>query len=331
MGLHPGLSRTRALLAWYARNRRDLPWRRTRDPYRILVSEIMLQQTRAQAVIPYYERFLERFPTAGALARAAEHEVLAAWSGLGYYSRARTLREAARRIAAAGAFPRDYDALRALPGVGDYTAAAVASIAFGAPRAVVDGNVLRVIARLDNDASDIASPRTRARFRAVAEEMLDARRPGAFNQALMELGATVCVPRQPLCHACPVASGCGARLAGTAARLPVKLRREAPVALEAVALFVRRGGRVLLRRRAADSGRLAGFWELPAPEDLPGARLGARLGTFRHSITHHRYSFTVVEARARTSRGCSWFSAGEIRDIPLSTTARKALRVARFL
>ncbi len=153
-----------ALIDWYTRARRDLPWRRTSDPYRVWVSEIMLQQTRAQAVIPYYERFLERFPTASALAAAAEDEVLALWSGLGYYSRARNLRRAAQTVAAAQTFPPDYVSIRALPGVGDYTAAAIASIAFGLPHAVLDGNVLRVVARLENDAADIAAPRTRARF-----------------------------------------------------------------------------------------------------------------------------------------------------------------------
>ncbi|MGA2197548.1 MAG: A/G-specific adenine glycosylase, partial [Bryobacteraceae bacterium] len=163
----------RLLLDWYRKGHRDLPWRRTSDPYRIWVSEIMLQQTRARAVVPYYQRFLERFPTARALSAASEEEVLALWSGLGYYSRARNLRRAARQVAEAGGFPREYEAIRALPGVGDYTAAAIASIAFGLPRAVVDGNVLRVVARLQADSGDIASPRTRERFRATAQAWLD--------------------------------------------------------------------------------------------------------------------------------------------------------------
>src|SRR5215471_3020516 len=175
------------LIEWYKRGHRDLPWRRTTDPYRIWVSEIMLQQTRAQAVIPYYQRFLQRFPTVEALGAASEHDVLALWSGLGYYSRARNLRKAAIAIHAAGGFPRDYDAIRALPGIGDYTAAAVASIAYGLPHAVVDGNVLRVVSRVENDASDIGALRTRDRFRATAQEWLNGAEPGRFNQALMEL------------------------------------------------------------------------------------------------------------------------------------------------
>ena len=179
------------LTEWYRHGHRALPWRATSDPYRIWVSEIMLQQTRAQAAIPYYERFLARFPAVEVLAAASEDEVLSLWAGLGYYTRARNLRRAAREIVTAGGFPRDYEAIRALPGVGDYTAAAIASIAFGLPYAVIDGNVLRVVARLENDASDIGSPRTRARFREAAQEWLDRRDPGRFNQAMMELGATV--------------------------------------------------------------------------------------------------------------------------------------------
>src|ERR1019366_7928196 len=219
------------LLAWYARGHRDLPWRHARDPYPIWVSEIMLQQTRAQAVIPYYRRFLERFPTVRTLAAASEDDVLALWSGLGYYSRARNLRRAAQQIAAAGGFPREYAAIRALPGIGDYTAAAVGSIAFDLPVAVVDGNVLRVVARVTNDAGDISAGRTRARFREIAQQWLDPGEPGQFNEALMELGATVCLPRNPLCLVCPLAACCRARQEGTVAQLPVKLRKTAPVRL----------------------------------------------------------------------------------------------------
>jgi len=322
----------RALAAWYRKGHRDLPWRRTADPYRIWVSEVMLQQTRAQAVIPYYERFLARFPSVEALAAAPEDEVLALWSGLGYYSRARNLLRAAREIAGRGGFPREYAELRALPGVGSYTAAAVASVAFGLPHAVLDGNVLRVVARVENDASDTAHPRTRERFRAVAQEWLDPRRPGVFNQALMELGATVCLPRKPRCGNCPLAALCRALHAGTAASLPVKLRKTAPVRIDATVLLVRRGGRLLVRRRPPDASRMADFWELPSPEDLPAAEAGTLLGAFRHTITHHHYFIRVCSAAVAGSWKCPagfrWIAEGRLQTLPLATTARKALRLA---
>jgi len=316
------------LLGWYRRGHRDLPWRASSDPYRIWVSEIMLQQTRAQAVIPYYERFLRRFPTVESLAAAEENDVLALWSGLGYYSRARNLRKAAVAVTQAGGFPRDYDAIRALPGIGDYTAAAIASIAFGLPYAVLDGNVLRVVSRVENDSADIASPRTRERFREVAQGWLDRSEPGHFNQALMELGATVCLPKSPMCLVCPLSECCRARQQGTAAQLPVKLRKTEPVAIDAVLLLVRNGARVLLRRREDGARRMAGFWDLPSPEELPSARAGETLGEFRHTITHHHYTFTVVSATARP-RGAEyrWFEPHESVAVPLSTTARKALKL----
>jgi A/G-specific adenine glycosylase len=320
----------RLLLAWYARGHRDLPWRNTRDPYAIWVSEIMLQQTRAQAVIPYYQRFLERFPTATDLAAAAEEDVLALWSGLGYYSRARNLRLAAQRIAAAGGFPRDYDGIRALPGIGDYTAAAVGSIAFDLPFAVLDGNVLRVVARVVNDASDISAGRTRDRFREIAQEWLDPREPGHFNQALMELGATVCLPRNPLCLVCPLAVCCRARQEGTTTQVPVKLRKTEPIRLGGVLLVVRNRGRVLLRQRDTTASRMAGFWDLPAPEDLPAAKLGARIGEIRHTITHHHYRLEVRSATAALPHreGFRWFRIAQLTAIPFSTTGRKALELA---
>ncbi|MGA7235431.1 MAG: A/G-specific adenine glycosylase [Bryobacteraceae bacterium] len=317
------------LIAWYEAGHRDLPWRQTDDPYRIWISEIMLQQTRAQAVVPYYERFLRRFPTVEALAGAAEEEVLTLWAGLGYYSRARNLWRAARQIAGGDGFPRDYDGLRALPGVGDYTAAAIASIAFALPHAVLDGNVMRVVARVENDASDIGAARTRERFREVAQSWLNSKKAGAFNQAIMELGATVCVPKNPLCKACPLAAGCAALAAGTVAQLPVKLRRTTPVKIEDTLLIVRRNGRILLRQREPDARRMAGFWDLPTPDDLPNARLQKEWGEIRHTITHHHYRLTVAAAAARIPKGpFRWFPIAEIEGVPLSTTARKALKLA---
>ena len=225
--------------------------------------------------------------------------------------------------------------------MGDYTAAAIASIALGLPHAVVDGNVLRVVARMTNDAAEIGSARTRERFRAAAQEWLDPLRPGAFNQALMELGATVCLPRNPLCLACPLESRCAARAEGTEARLPVKLRKTEPQRIEGALLVIWKGGRVLLRREDQGAARMAGFWGLPAPEDLPGARVGALLGEIRHSITNHRYTLRVYGAKmgARDLRlaslaageqgtGFGWFNPSELSGIPLSTTARKALKLA---
>jgi A/G-specific adenine glycosylase len=319
----------KALIGWYGRVRRDLPWRRTRDPYRIWVSEIMLQQTRVASAVPYYERFLERFPDVPALARAAEPEVLAAWAGLGYYSRARNLHAAAQQVARAGAFPGEYAALRALPGVGDYTAAAVASIAFGLPHAALDGNALRVLARLANDAGDIKSATARARLAALADALLDRQRPGEFNQAVMELGATVCLPKEPDCPQCPIAAWCEARRHGTERALPVKSGAARPVRIELVFLVVRRQGTYLLWRRPDGSGRMAGFWELPEPAQLPQARVGARLGCFRHTITHHHYTVTVFEAARRSApEGFEWVRESDLARIPLSTLARKGLALA---
>ena len=322
----------RLLLAWYRKAYRDLPWRRTCDPYRIWVSEIMLQQTRAAAAIPYYQRFLERYPSVEALAAAGEADVLAIWSGLGYYSRARNLLRAARQVAAAGHFPEEIEALKALPGIGDYTAAAIASIAFGRPHAVVDGNVLRVVARVRNEPADIGAAATRRRFGEIAQAWLARRDPGGFNQALMELGATVCRPRNPLCTACPISAACQANQAGTAAQLPVKLRRVEPVEVREARLLVERSGRVLLRRRELSLGRLAGFWDLPSPDQLPAARLGVPLGEFRHSIAHHRYRIAVARAQAKKPPAgygiLAWMDPGQLERVPLSTTARKALKLA---
>ena len=323
----PTLQFVTALMDWYRRERRDLPWRETNDPYRILVSEIMLQQTRAQTVIPYYERFLERFPNVNALADAREAEVLTCWSGLGYYSRARNLQKAARAIASAGRFPIDYDGILELPGVGPYTAAAVASIAFNAPYAVVDGNVLRVIARLNDDGADVASSKTRARFQQIADEWMDPRHPGQFNQAMMELGATVCLPRTPRCLLCPAAQFCEGRKAGRQHELPVKRRKAAPRYIQMQVAIIEKKGAVLLRRRPAGASLMPGFWELPAPGDLPAWRLRETLGSFRHTITHHHYIVTVLSGTvAHVPSGFRWRRNGLDR-IPLTTVARKALRL----
>ena len=286
----------RRLLAWYRKNKRDLPWRRTQDPYQIWISEIMLQQTRVAAVVPYYARFLALYPDAASLARAREQDLLAAWAGLGYYSRARNLQKAARNIVELGEFPREYHTLRALPGIGDYTAAAVASIAFGSPHAVLDGNVARVLSRLAAESGDIKSEIVRKRLRAIADNLLDRKRPGEFNQALMELGATVCLPKAPLCERCPVRHDCEARRQGLESQLPVRGARPAADQRAKRLLVVEKAGKILFWQRPEDSSRLAQFWELPEPEHLPDATVIDHAGAFRHTIVNTTYLVEVCRA-----------------------------------
>lgn len=318
------------LIRWYRANARDLPWRRTRDPYRVWLSEIMLQQTRVAAAIPYYERFLDRFPTVDALAAAPESDVLTAWSGLGYYSRARNLLTAARQVVERGGFPRTYAEIRELAGVGDYTAAAVASIAFELPHAVLDGNVARVVARLRCEEGDIKSQPVRRRLRDTAEELLDRRRPGEFNQAMMELGATVCVPREPSCVACPVAADCEALKRGRQRDLPVKSRDSRAVRIEEVLFVIERKGKILMWQRPPGDSRMAGFWELPRANQVPGVTRVRDLGRFSHSITIHRYQFEVVAGRvAGTPKGLVWVDFAALHSMPVSTVARKALNCFR--
>jgi A/G-specific adenine glycosylase len=304
--------------------------------YRVWISEIMLQQTRVEAVIPYYEKFLERFPSIQALAGASESDVLTAWSGLGYYRRARNLHRAARQIAAEG-FPATYEEILSLPGVGVYTAAAIGSIALGLPRAAVDGNVMRVISRLTNDASEIGSPAARRRFAERAEALLDSRRPGDFNQAMMELGATVCVPRAPDCGACPVSKFCAARAAGTERELPVKLKkaevRDVPLDLA----LVERKECILLIKRDSTQRRLADFWELPETRSNSRVR-GVKVGEFSHRIVNDRFRVAVWKAHAEKFRGAKlpeslrdaqWVPIAELVRIPLTTITKKALKALR--
>lgn len=281
----------------------------------------MLQQTRVAAVIPYWERFLLRFPDVESLAQAPEAEVLALWSGLGYYSRARNLQKAAKEIAQGpGTFPANYDSIRQLKGVGDYTAAAVASIAFGLPHSVVDGNVRRVVMRLQSN--------TEVDVQCEADQLLDRRDSGRWNQALMELGALVCLPKQPLCDTCPVEANCEARKAGTQREIPPSRVRPATTRVTKTLLVFRRQQKVLL----TPSPRVKGFWELPEP-DTPGvgaARMGKKLGSFRHAIMSCLYTFEVHEANLKGTsgggrNGLRWWPVKKLEEIPLSTAARKAL------
>jgi A/G-specific adenine glycosylase len=314
------------LISWYDTNRRDLPWRTSKNPYAIWVSEIMLQQTRVAAVIPYYERFLTLFPDAAALASATEGDLLAAWAGLGYYSRARNLQKAARRIVELGQFPGEYAALRALPGIGDYTAAAVASIAFGKPHAVLDGNVMRVLSRLGAERGDIKSQVVRKRLASFAGILLDREHAGEFNQSLMELGATICLPKQPLCGECPIRIHCEGRLQGLEKQLPTRGPRPNTKRHETHLLAIEKGNKILLWKRPAESRRMAGFWELPEREQVQEPTIWGEVGGFRHTIVNTTYLVHVYRAFVKVRpKGFQWLPRAAVQDMPLSTIARKAL------
>ena len=306
----------RALLDWFAVHQRDLPWRRSRDPYRIWVSEVMLQQTRVETVIPYYQRWCERFPTLDSLADAPEEEVLKAWEGLGYYSRARNLHAAVREVAAAygGEVPDDPQAMARLKGVGPYTAGAVLSIAFNRPVPAVDGNVMRVLSRLYLIEDDIMQPATRQSMEQLAASLIPTGQASAFNQALMELGALLCTPGTPKCPICPVAAFCRARQEGAQERLPVKAKAKAPRPVDMVAAVIWHGGKVLIARRPAD-GLLGGLWEFPSgqrPAHLSWERavhavMAERFGLEVEVVAHladvrHVFSHLVWALKAFTAR-----------------------------
>ncbi len=339
----------RALLDWYGRNRRDLPWRRTKDPYRIWVSEVMLQQTTVRTVLPYYERFVLRFPSVEQLAAAPEAQVLAVWSGLGYYHRARNLRRGAEHVRArhAGRFPKTLEAALAIPGIGLYTASAVLSIAYGVPLPVVDGNVRRVLARL----LVLRGPewKTDGPYYNRAEELLDREQPGDWNQALMELGATLCRPREPACPACPLKASCGALAHGITDQLPEGRARRPPVDVTVAAALIERRGRILLVRR--EEGRLLGrMWEIPQtslesrgyPDLVREVRErhgldiepGALVARTRHAITFRRIRVEAYRARlartpARDPERLRWASPEDVAATPTSSLTRKLLKAAR--
>jgi A/G-specific adenine glycosylase len=337
-----------ALLDWFRRNQRRLPWRTRRDPYRVWVSEVMLQQTTVKTATPYFEAFVARFPTVAALAAANEEEVLAAWSGLGYYHRARNLHRAAQHLLRHhdGHFPRTLEAALAVPGVGLYTASAVLSIAHGVPLPVVDGNVRRVLARLfalrgpewANDGP----------YYNRAEELLFRESPGDWNQALMELGATVCTPRKPLCPACPLRETCQAYALSLQDQLPEARARRAPVEVVVAAAVLERDGRVLLVRRR-EGALLGRFWEVPqtsleslAPLDLERelrdahglfVKRGALLGRARHAITFRRIRMEAYGARLRREPPNDpdrflWAAPADLSRLPVSSLTRKIIRAA---
>ena len=311
----------RRLLAHYDASARDLPWRRTDDPYAIWISEVMLQQTRVETVRERWSAFLARFPDVGSLARAREASVLKAWEGLGYYRRARNLRLAAKRLVAEhdGALPDDVDALRSLPGFGAYTASAVASIAFGRRTAVVDGNVQRVLARVLNEEADVTRAAGRRSIQAAADALVPRARPGDWNQAVMELGATICGPRGPRCDACPIVADCSGHAAGRADALPVRPARGPTPHHDIAAGIVWRDGRVLIGRRPVD-GLLGGLWEFPGGKRREGETLEAAcvreveeetglavrvVGpymTLEHAYTHFRITLHLFHCEAPAGR-----------------------------
>jgi len=330
-----------ALLDWYDRNRRDLPWRRTRDPYAIWVSEIMLQQTRVAVVVERYEAFMARFPTVFALARATEHEVLALWSGLGYYRRARMLHRAAQAVAAErnGIMPETAAELRKLPGVGAYTSAAIASIAHGEHIAVVDGNVERVLCRLAgwNAQQGPESTGLQSRIEKLAAQLVDPERPGDFNQAMMELGATVCLPRAPQCLVCPWREACETRGEHKTTPRPRMERREAAYALCFRTPANADEGNVLLVQRPASVSVMPGLWELPALRDTALEPEHIRM-TVRHAIMNVNYMVRIrtvseeqLDALAESHGEQRWIPVREIAAMPLTGLTRKVLARAHLI
>lgn len=319
------------LLAWYESAKRDLPWRHTRDPYRIWVSEVMLQQTRVEAVRGYYERFLRALPDVQALAQAEEAVYLKLWEGLGYYSRVRNMHRAAVMVCEeyGGKFPSEYAQLRRLPGIGDYTAGAVASIAFGAQVPAVDGNVLRVVARLGNDCRPVSDPKVRGALRGLVAGLVPKDAPGAFNQAMMELGATVCVPNgAPRCAECPLSHLCEGFRLGTAAGLPVKAPKK-PRRIEERTVFLLRCGELVALRRRPETGLLGGMWEFPAAEEtLPAAAARAQIAAWgleagqllslrpaKHIFTHIEWHMTGYYAECSApAGGFAWVTLPQLRD-----------------
>jgi A/G-specific adenine glycosylase len=342
----------KVLNRWYAANRRDLPWRPPLgesalvDPYAVLVSEFMLQQTQVATVMGYFRRFMEAYPTLIALAAASEHDVLRLWQGLGYYSRACNLHATARRIVAdfGGKVPSNVDDLTALPGIGRYTAGAIASIAFDRRAPILDGNVARVLCRLEKIQTDPREPKTVKRLWVLAEKILPKRRCGQFNSALMELGATVCTPRQPQCPICPVRRFCQAAEAGLQETIPLPRKSRPTPILARWTICVHYKNRWLLERRPR-SGRWAGLWQFPTIEadhvapaiDAIGRQIGLpicdlrEIGEVRHALTHRRYVFTAFIATASTATrfpNRKWIQLEKLNDFPLS---RPQLKIAEML
>lgn len=342
---------TEPLLEWYDKNARELPWRFEQSPYRTWISEIMLQQTQVDTVIPFFERWMAQFPDVAALAAASEQDVLTLWEGLGYYSRARNLYKAAQILAREydGRLPQTVEELQELPGIGPYTAAAIASIAFGQDAATVDGNIRRVFSRLFSLTEPLRSPASERRIWALAEANLPSGKAGIYNQALMDLGATICTPKSPDCDPCPVSKECQARALGVVEERPVKPPRKKVPSLMVTAAVIHRDGRVLLAKRPSE-GLLGGMWEFPGgtleetDADLPAClrreiqeelgvdiQVGAPFGTYRHAYTHfkielHAFCCTLKDSHEPQAMECeklAWVQIDELGNYPMGKVDRR--------
>jgi A/G-specific adenine glycosylase len=342
----------RRLLDWFRKHQRDLPWRRNKEPHRIWVAEVMLQQTRIAAVVPYYHRFLRRFPNVESLARASQEDVLRLWSGLGYYRRARNMHRAARQIVAhhGGRFPRDLGSALQLPGTGRYTAAAVLSIAYDAPVAVLDGNVARVLARIGAVRGNVHAPRHWRKLSDMAQHFLAADAPGNWNQAMMELGETVCAPQSPRCGACPISRWCQARRLGLTHRIPARQLKRASVNVKLAAAILRdpRGQTILVKYPGAHEHALfSRMWQFPAVEvsRQPKAELARHLRETmgftpqslealpeaRHGVTFRRITLLPFLARVRQLPKLAYariLPLSQISELPVSSATRKIAAAA---
>lgn len=303
------------LIRWFEENQRPLPWRSLYDPYHVWISEIMLQQTQVETVVPYFDRWIAAIPNVSSLAAADEQSVLGLWAGLGYYSRARNLMAAAKIVARdySGALPSDYEALRSLPGIGQYTAGAILSIAFNKPYPVVDGNVRRVLSRIEGWEDD--SPR---RLWETAEKLVQRAEPRVINQAIMELGATVCSFKAPRCLVCPVQGACVAYRTGKQLVIPPVKKRPETVRVQLFAVLQAENGRHLMRPSR-------GMWEFPMFSELPAGTL-SRAGSCRHTITHHRLEVQVYRGTLENMNGFEW---QEVGAVPVSSLTRKIREVGK--
>ncbi|MEH7385522.1 A/G-specific adenine glycosylase [Bacillus sp. JJ1521] len=339
------------LIEWFEKEQRDLPWRRDQDPYKVWVSEIMLQQTRVDTVIPYFENFVSKFPTIEDLAKAEEEKVLKAWEGLGYYSRVRNLHAAVKEVAETydGKVPNTVEEISSLKGVGPYTTGAILSIAYGIPEPAVDGNVMRVLSRILSVWDDIAKPKTRQLFEDIVREIISKENPSAFNQALMELGALICVPGNPACLLCPVQEHCKAFAEGVQKELPVKSKKKSPTAVSmAAVVLMDKEGRFLIHKRP-EKGLLANLWEFPNHETISelqapkeqliefiknnyevDSKIGQAFTTIQHVFSHLIWNITVfegeIEGTVKETDSLRLVSLKELEEYTFPVSHQKILK-----